>query len=71
MSSRARLEITVHIPSIGHIRILIEGKMTFHPWSKQMIFRCKIYFINPSLSSPPATLSTITCNKIFAVVTHL
>ena len=23
------------------------------------------------LSSPPETLSTITCNKIFAVVTHL
>ena len=45
--------------------------MTFHPRSKQMILRCKIYLINPSLSSPPATLSTITCNKIFAVVTYL
>ena len=45
--------------------------ITFNPQSKQKILWCKIYLINSSLSSPPATLSTVTCDKIIAVVTSV
>ena len=68
MSSCVPLEITEHNLSIRHIPICIHD---ISPSVKQKILQCNIYLINPSLSSPPATLSTITCNKIFAVVTHL